>query len=307
MSLFQIMLNFGVLFIMTLGYFFNLTIINIVCVIIPVIYIAIFLFLPESPSVLLAKNREDEAIKVMKSFRRNSYDYTSEINGLKSQNQQNEKSFIEVLQVKSTRKAFILILIVFFFFQMSAINVVLFYSTTIFDASSVDLDAGISSIIIGAIAFLSSCLASYFIEKLGRRILICLAFSLVFLSLCGIGIFFVLQENDINVDYIQWLPLTSLCIFVFSFNFGISPVSYALFGEIFVDEAKKFLAPITQAFNLSLTFVISMTFPYLVNLLGLGFTFIFFAIFTFIGLIYVIIYIPETKNKTREEIFKMLG
>lgn len=310
LGFFQIMLNFGVLFIMTLGYFVTKTTVNIVCATIPAVFALIFFFLPESPSMLLIKNREEEAIKVIKLLNGKYSDYLSEIDSLKNQNEEmmkNQKTFREVLSVKSTRKAFIIMMLNFFFFQMTAINIVLFYSTTIFAESGVDIDPGISSIIIGAISFLSSLLASMLIDKFGRRILLCFGYTFVFLSLCGIGTFFILQEFNISTEFLQWLPLTSLCIFVFSFNFGISPVAYALFGEIFVDEAKKFIAPICQGFNFTVTFIIGMTFPFLVNSIGLGFTFILFACITLFGLLYAIFIVPETKGKTREEIFKMLS
>lgn len=308
LSLFQININFGILFVFTLSYFVSMTTLNIVILIASMVFGIIFSFLPESPSMLLIKNREDEAIEVMKFLRGNSYNI-GEIDGLKLLSDEMvkyNKTFSEVLQVKSTRRAFIIILSVFFFFHMSAINVVLFYSISIFKSSGVNIDPKISTIILGLISFSSSVLSSLLIDKVGRKILMCFAFILVSIGLCSLGGFFTMQDFNCDVGKLQWLPLVSLCIFIFAFDFGVSPVSFALFGEIFADEAKKIVAPICQAFSFSLTLILGISFPTVIALIGLGFTFLSFAFFAFCGFIFVYTYVPETKGKSREEIFQML-
>lgn len=307
LSLFQINVNFGCLFILTLGYFVSMKTINIVCAIIPIIFAIIFSFLPESPSMLLLKDREEEATKVMKFLRGNSYDM-GDFDSIKMKTQSiisSQKSFVDVLRVKSTQKALLIQLCLFFFFQMSAINVILFNSTLIFDIAGVDIDPRLSSIIIALIALTSAFLASAFIDKFGRRILICSAYALVFCGLSGLGVFFMLQEFNFNVDFLQWLPLTSLCVFMNAFNYGISPVTYTLLGEIFTDEAKKFVAPICQSLNFFLTFILGIVFPKLQKY-GIGYVFMGFATITFFGFIFVLHFVPETKGKTKDEIIKML-
>lgn len=302
---FQTMLNFGVFFIMSLGYFVSMATLNIVCTVIPIMFAITFYFLPESPAMLHYRNRENEEINVMKSLRKNS-----ESDGLQNEItiSRNEKTFVEVLKVKSSRKAFIIILLIFFFFQMSGINIVLFYSTTIFKASGVEMDPGISSIIIGLIGFLSAFAGSFFIDRFGRRILIIGAYGLVLLSLCGIGCFFILQDfKIINSESLQWLPLASLALFISAFNFGVSPTSFALYGEIFADQAKKFLAPICQTLNWFFTFLVGATFPLLISSIGMGLTFIIFIVSTFFALLFALFFVPETKGKTQAEIIEMLS
>lgn len=301
---FQIMLNLGVFFIMTLGYFVSITTLNITCTVIPILYAIIFYFLPESPAMLHYRNRDNGEISAMKSLRRNS-----QSDSLKIQNDAtNDKTFVEVLKVKSTRKAFIIILFIFFFFQMSGINIVLFYSTTIFIASGVKIDSGISSITVGFVGFLSSFFGSFCLDKFGRRILITWSYCLVLLSLCGIGCFFILQEFEvINSESLQWLPLTSLALFISAFNFGVSPTSFALYGEVFADQAKKFLAPLCQTLNWFFTFLVGMTFPLLISSIGMGLTFIIFIVITFFACLFALFYVPETKGKTQSEIFEMLS
>jgi facilitated trehalose transporter len=56
----------------------------------------------------------------------------------------------------------------------------------------------------------------------------------------GLGTFFYLKEQNDNVlpDGLGWLPLTSLMIFVFAFNFGYGPVPWVFLGEILPSHVK---------------------------------------------------------------------
>lgn len=54
LSLYQIILNFGEIFVFVLGHFSGFMTLNIVCGIIPVIYCVTFMKLPESPVFLVS-------------------------------------------------------------------------------------------------------------------------------------------------------------------------------------------------------------------------------------------------------------
>lgn len=58
LSLYQIILNFGEIFVFTFGYLASFTQLNIACGIIPLVYSAIFMVLPESPVFLVSLNFE---------------------------------------------------------------------------------------------------------------------------------------------------------------------------------------------------------------------------------------------------------
>lgn len=56
LSLYQIILNFGEVFVFTFGYFANFMTLNIVCGVIPLVYTIVFMQLPESPVFLVSLN-----------------------------------------------------------------------------------------------------------------------------------------------------------------------------------------------------------------------------------------------------------
>lgn len=222
LSLFQVCLNLGVLFTFTVGNFASVQTLNVVCASITILYSFVFLALPESPIMLISQNREEEAKTSLQKLRGENYNIDSEINTLIKQNEDSKlvkKSFIEVFRTKSTKKAFVIIILQFFFFQMSGINVVLFYSTTIFIEAGINLEAGIASIIVSAVQVVSILFAVAFVDRFGRKIMLSFSNTLMCFGLVGIATFFTLK-GSMDVDGIGWLPVVSLCIFMVGFASG---------------------------------------------------------------------------------------
>lgn len=310
LSLFQLGVNTGLLFVFAVGHFASLLVLNIVCGVIPIFYSFGFLLLPESPAILIRTNREENAKSSLKKLRGKSFNPESEIATLKQQNEEEKiqkKSFSEVFRTKSTMKAFIIVMLQFFFFQMSGINVVSFYSTTVFIEAGISLEPGIASIIVASVQIGANLLAVGFSDKFGRKVLLCISNIFMTLGLVGIGMFFNLQSSGANVDNLDWLPVLSLSIFVVAFCIGMGPVSYILYGELFQQDAKPFVAPIAQTFNFLLTFAVGLTFPMMISAMGLAPTFFMFAGFCVLALIFTIFFIPETKGKSAAEIQLLLG
>lgn len=309
LSMFQLKLNIGLLFVFTVGHFASLLVLNIICGVIPIVYSLGFLVLPESPAILIRESREEKAKIALKKLRGSFYNPETEIDTLKQQNEEEKiqrKTFSEVFKTKSTLKAFMIIMLQFFFFQMSGINAVSFYSTRIFIEAGIRLEPGIASIIIAFVQAASNLLAVAFSDKFGRKVLLCFSNTFMCIGLCGIGTFFSLLENGRNVDNLEWLPVVSLSIFVIAFASGMGPVTFILFGELFQQDAKPFIAPIAQTFNFLLIFAFGLTFPMMITEMGFGASFFMFAGFCVLALIFTIFVIPETKGKSTAEIQNLL-
>ena len=134
-TFFQLLVIAGILFSYTVGAFAPIFITSIVCSIIPLVFGAIFCFMPESPVYLVIQKRESEAVQSYKWLRGSSYEPQSEIDELKQdilESENNKVSMKEVFGRKSTIRALTIGFGLMFFQQMSGINVVVFFSTTIF-------------------------------------------------------------------------------------------------------------------------------------------------------------------------------
>lgn len=137
-TFFQLLIIAGILFAYIVGAILPLFVTSVVCGAIPLLFGAIFSFMPESPVYLVIEKRDDDAVKSYKWLRGDSYDPQGEIDALKlelEEAEKNKKSMSEVLGKKSTKRALLIGFGLMFFQQMSGINVVVFFATTIFNVS----------------------------------------------------------------------------------------------------------------------------------------------------------------------------
>ena len=245
----------------------------------------------------------------MRLLRGDSYDFESELSNLKIQQEEmstEKKSFLELFKSKATMRAFTIIISLAFFFQMTGINAILFYSTKIFIEAGVQLDPQICTIIIGCAQILGTLFATAFVDRLGRKFILMCSMVLMFASLIGIGVFFSVKDGGSSVENLGWLPVTSLSVFIIAFSGGMGPMFYVLLGELFSNDAKDVVAPIGQVLNFALTFVIGLVFPFLTEAIGTGTTFYAFAGFAVCAFLFTVFLIPETKGKSLHEIQVLL-
>lgn len=138
-TFFQLLIIFGILFSYTVGAVLPVFWTSVVCGIIPLVFGAIFIFMPESPVYLVIENREADAKKSLKWLRGSSYDPQREIDELKldlAEGDKNKVSLKEVFAKKATIRALVIGFGLMFFQQMSGINIVVFYATDIFKVST---------------------------------------------------------------------------------------------------------------------------------------------------------------------------
>jgi len=199
-----------------------------------------------------------------------------------------------------------IILFLFFFFQMSGYNPILSYTSIIFRNAGITIDIGIATTIVASVQLIASLFTFLIVDRFGRRKLLIVTNIINCLALTGIATYFILKENKQNVDNLGWLPITSLCLFISSFSVGVAPVTYILMGELFIQDAKAYVAPIGQLFNSTLSAIVTLTFPMLTASIESGSTFFMFTAFCILAILFSIVVVPETKGKTTNEIQHVL-
>lgn len=134
----QMAINGGILFVYCIGHYIPVLWTNIICGIVPIIFAAVFFFMPESPVYLVIENRIDDATTSYKRLRGASYDPQYEIDVITKEmeeNKQNQISFSVAIKRRSSKMAMLIGFGLAFFQQMSGVNVVIFYATRIFNVS----------------------------------------------------------------------------------------------------------------------------------------------------------------------------
>lgn len=224
-SYLQLMVTGGILFIYVIGHFFALRTFNIICAIVPILFGALFIWMPETPYFLIMKNQTERAVDSLKWFRGEHYNIDDELEAIRAEQEtvrENQESFFTTFSKSSTRRGLLISLSLVIFVQFAGINAVIFYTTFIFKSAKVAIQPSISTIIVGVMQFVATYISSMVVDKMGRRLLLLTSASIMCLCNIGLGIFFYLQDAKSTwIEYLHWLPICSLCLYITAFSLGL--------------------------------------------------------------------------------------
>lgn len=264
------------------------------------LFFVALLFVPESPRWLVQKNRKDEAFEVLKRIN-GEYAAFDEIEAIdKSIASEKSGSYKELFspQVKPILWIGILLAV---FSQVTGINSIMYYAPVIFKSMGLGTDSALmQTITIGGINFLFTLVAIKWIDKWGRRKLLIGGAAGMFVSLLVITIAFFFKKFE------GYLILVFILTYIASFAASIGPVSWVVISEIFPNKLRSKAMSIAIVALWIACFLVSLTFPVMLNRLGGGASFLVFGFMCFLMLLYVIFKVPETKGKTLEELEKIL-
>lgn len=102
------------------------------------------------------------------------------------------------------------------------------------------------------------------------------------------------------------LILFGIIGFVASFAISIGPVMWVLFSELFPLRVRGIAISFAGFVNSAISFLVQLIFPWELATFGNSLTFLIYGAFAAFGLFFVWKVVPETKNKTLEELEKQL-
>ncbi|KAK7603527.1 hypothetical protein V9T40_003526 [Parthenolecanium corni] len=276
---------------------------------IPVPFLICMFLIPETPQWYINKDQQKKARKALQWLRGPDADVTQEFNEIEKANQANKSqdppSFTTIFNRIYVR-ALLISLGLMFFQQMSGINAYMFYTVQIFKDSGSTIDSHLSSIIVGLVNFFSTFLATVFIDKLGRKVLLFISSGTMTLMLIVFGTFFYFKDQGYDLKEYGWIPLLSFVTFVLGFSAGFGPIPWLMMGEILPTRIRGSAASLATAFNWSCTFVVTKTFVNLNQLIGAAGTFWLFAAVCLVSMVFVVVWVPETQGKSLEDIERNL-
>ena len=156
------------------------------------LYCILLFFIPNSPRWLLLKHRFNDAKKVLHQIHGNERGNEEIISIEKNLNADKHQSSLKLSEVFKPSLIFILSvgLIVGILQQITGINAVYFYATSIFEQTGIGTDAAFSSgVLLSTISVLFTIAAIYLIDKMGRRPLLLIGTAGIAISLltCAYG------------------------------------------------------------------------------------------------------------------------
>ncbi|KAJ7291220.1 hypothetical protein C8J57DRAFT_1429735 [Mycena rebaudengoi] len=213
--------------------------------------------------------------------------------------------FLELFTIPRVRRATIASFVVMIAQQMCGINIIAFYSSSIFlQAGASQKVALVASFGFGLVNFVFAIPAVWTIDTFGRRNLLLSTFPNMAWSLLAAGLCFLIPEGNS-----ARLPLIALFIFIFGafYSPGEGPVPFTYSAEVFPITHREMGMSWAVATCLFFSSVLSLTFPRLIGALGSVGAFGFYAGCNVAAFIMIFFFVPETKQRTLEELDYVFG
>jgi len=116
-------------------------------------------------------------------------------------------------------------------------------------------------------------------------------------------------ESNLIVSAIHMNPkliLFGIIGFVAAFAISLGPVMWVMFSELFPNYVRGLAISVAGFINSAVSFSVQFVFPWELAKLGSATTFLIYGAFAAVGLVIVLLYVPETKGKSLEELEKIL-
>ena len=182
------------------------------------------------------------------------------------------------------------------FQQITGINAILYYAPEIFKAAGSEARSAFNDTVwIGVVNLLFTIVAIALIDRLGRKPLLVMGTIAMGLALVLVGLAFSLKVSGVGL-------LAVILAYVAAFAASQGPVVWVIVSEIFPTRIRGRAMSVATVCLWAACYLVSQTFPILVETVGSAVTFWLYAAMCLVTVVFVVLFVPETKGKSLEEI-----
>ena len=286
---------------------------------------------PYSPNWLISKGEKRRAIKTLKYLRSKRSEVEQEFKAiqdtLSSSKQTNIRQQIKLITTRYRLKALLAGSFLCFAISSTGNDVISAYTAPILEGSKL-LSPKIAALIACSFGLIGSIFVSFVVDKIGRKKMVLVSAIIVILTHFSLFGYFTVEDHlacgdFTNVSdimgsailtnastsftsslckYLDIWPIVSLGMVKAGITLGYSSVGYIIMSEMFPIHTKELSAGVGYTVFSLQSFFLILIFPFLRDNIGSGYTFLAFGILNLIDMVCVLLFIPETKQKTVEEI-----
>ncbi|CAK1547892.1 unnamed protein product [Leptosia nina] len=260
---------------------------------------------PESPKYLLLNRGAELKAQRALNWLRGDVAVHGEMEEMHQEAEKNKISkkvtLRELFGNRQLRQPLLIAMVVMVAQQLSGINAVIFFSTDIFNNAGLDTtQSQFATLGMGAMNVIMTVISLLLVERAGRKTLLLVGFG--GMMVCTIGLCIAIQYTAIS--WVPYLCIALVILFVTMFAVGPGSIPWFLVTELFNQAARPAASSVAVTINWTANFVVAQSFLPLSLVLG-TYVFLIFAGLQFIFILFIAFKIPETKNKTIEEITAM--
>ena len=224
--------------------------------------------------------------------------------------------YLKLVLVKYRLKALLVGIILAIGSTNTGVDIVSSYTSPLLEGSRM-IDPNIVAIVVPIFGIIGAVLAIVLVEPFGRKPLLLISGIILTGSLASLATYFLLDDyifgcsmggTELTLaeeNVCNWLliwPGISLVVYDCSFQIGWGSVVYIIMGEIFPIRLKEVGPGILQCIlNVHAIFTLT-TFPYIASSIGNGYTLMILVAANAITCILIVLFLPETKNLSADEI-----
>ncbi|GAQ45115.1 hypothetical protein AtubIFM55763_006563 [Aspergillus tubingensis] len=281
-------------------------------VVLPLVVCAQVYFCPESPRWLIQHNRIHQAFKSFRTLRPTDLQAARDLYYAYVQVELERKvntgknffsMFLELFTIPRNRRATLASWIVMFLQQFCGVNVIAYYSTTIFVDSGYSIQqALLASMGTGILNWVFALPAFFTIDTWGRRNLLLFTFPFLAIWLLWTGFSFWIDPEDSTSKKRVAMVTTGMYLFEVFYSPGEGPVPFTYSAEAFPLQVREVGMSWATATTWCFNFILSFTWPMLLRAFKPQGAFGWYAAWCVIGWFLVLLFVPETKELTLEEL-----
>jgi len=258
------------------------------------LFFLMLLLVPDSPRFLMARGKEDDARAVLGRIGAPA-EVDAQVREIAAALREEHGTLGDLLR-PGMKIALLIGIALAIFQQWTGINAIMYYSTNVFKEAGFAGDAAFaSSVGVGLTNLVFTFVGIAFVDRVGRRPLLIGGAAIQAIALTVVAVAFARGSQG-------WWVLLAILSFVGAFAASLGPVIWVVVSEIFPTKIRGRAMSIATLALWTACYLLSQTFPMLLNKIGASATFGLYAAISALCAIFVAWVLPETKGMSLEEI-----
>ena len=213
---------------------------------------------------------------------------------------------LELILQRSNRKALFIMLGLIVAQHLSGNFITMQYMQVIFSKITMNIEPQQATILVLCVNHISNAITNIKVESLERRVFLVMSTLGSCFTLIILANYLMLHEYKSDVSTVSTFPAIDLIIYQIMFQIGLGTLPNVLLNDLFPRKLKGFVRDIIVIFDGIIGFIMPKLYQVVTDNVGSYANYHIFAISCFLAFLMVLIWIPETKGKTYQQIEALL-